>query len=172
MQAFALSYITSPLDEVSTLPFLLEADAVEYYHSLTKQVQDDWFELMRVLGHRFDCISHEPVYLSRGISLDMRTALNNFELALSSRSSTPVTSRWVTSLTLDLLKGCRLTLCADSTSSRSVPNGVQGDHFASTRLWRPLPRLTWQLAIKLRRFRTHRDQWETPQVLHFRDHCL
>ena len=57
--------ITSRVDQVTTIPFLLEGDAVEYYHSLTKVVQDDWFELMRVLGQRYDCISHEPVYLSR-----------------------------------------------------------------------------------------------------------
>ena len=65
----ALRDITSPLDQVTTIPFLLEGDAVEYYHSLTKQVQDDWFELMRVLRQRFDCISHEPVYLSRMLTL-------------------------------------------------------------------------------------------------------
>ena len=65
MRAFPRLDITSPLDQVSTIPFLLEGDAVEYYHSLTKQVQDDWFELMRVLCQRFDCMSHEPVYLSR-----------------------------------------------------------------------------------------------------------
>ena len=51
------------------MSFLLDGDAAEYYHSLTKVVQDDWFELMRVLGQRFDCISHEPVYLSRMLSL-------------------------------------------------------------------------------------------------------
>ena len=65
MRAFALADITSPVDQVTTIRFLLEGDAVEYYHSLTKVVQDDWFELMRVLGQRFDCISHAPVYLSR-----------------------------------------------------------------------------------------------------------
>ena len=41
MRAFALSDITSPLDQVTTIPFLLEGNAVKYYHSLTKQVQDD-----------------------------------------------------------------------------------------------------------------------------------
>ena len=69
MRAFALSDIASPLNQVTTIPFLLEGDAVEYYQSLTKQVHDDWFELMRVLGQRFDCISHEPVYLSRMLTL-------------------------------------------------------------------------------------------------------
>ena len=54
---------------MTTIPFLLEGDAVEYYHSLLKAVQDDWFQLMRVLGQRFDCISHEPVYLSRMLTL-------------------------------------------------------------------------------------------------------
>ena len=69
MRAFALSDITSTVDQVTTIPFLLEGDVVEYYHSLTKVVQEDWFELMRVLGQRFDCISHEPVYLSRMLTL-------------------------------------------------------------------------------------------------------
>ena len=69
MRAFALSDITSPVDQVTTIPFLLEGDAVEYYHSLTKVVQEDWFELMCVLAQRFDCISHEPVFLSRMLTL-------------------------------------------------------------------------------------------------------
>ena len=69
MRAFALSDITSPLDPVTTIRFLLEGDTVAYYHSLTKQVQDDWFKLMRVLGQRFDFISHEPVYLLRMLTL-------------------------------------------------------------------------------------------------------
>ena len=42
---------------------------MDYYHSLSKQVQDEWFELMLVLGQRFDCISQEPVYLSRMLTL-------------------------------------------------------------------------------------------------------
>ena len=41
MRAFALSDITSTVDQVTTIAFLLEGDAVEYYHSLTKVVQDD-----------------------------------------------------------------------------------------------------------------------------------
>ena len=69
LRAFTLSDITSAVDQVTTISFLLDGDAAEYYHSLTKAVQDDWFELMRVLGQRFDCISHEPVYLSRMLSL-------------------------------------------------------------------------------------------------------
>ena len=69
LQPFILSDITSPVDQVTTIWFLLEGDAAEYYHSLTKAVRDDWFELMRVLGQRLDCISHEPVYLSRMLSL-------------------------------------------------------------------------------------------------------
>ena len=63
MRAFALSDITSPVNQVTTIPFLRESDDVDFYHSLTNVVQDDWFELMRVLDQRFDCISHEPVYL-------------------------------------------------------------------------------------------------------------
>ena len=69
LRAFTLSDITSPVDQAATMSFLLDGDAAGYYHSLTKAVQDDWFELMRVLGQRFDCISHEPVYLSRMLSL-------------------------------------------------------------------------------------------------------
>ena len=69
LRAFVLSDITSPVDQVTTISFLLEGDAAEYYHSLTKAVQDDWFELTRLLGQRLDCISHEPVYLSRMLSL-------------------------------------------------------------------------------------------------------
>ena len=69
MQAFALSDIISPLDQVTTIPFILEGDAVEYCHILTKQVQDDSFQLMRVLGQRFDCTSNEPVYLARMLTL-------------------------------------------------------------------------------------------------------
>ena len=69
LRAFTLWDITSPVDQAATMSFLLDGDAAKYYHSLTKVVQDDWFELMRVLGQRFDCISHEPVYLSRMLSL-------------------------------------------------------------------------------------------------------
>ena len=64
MRAFAV-----PVDQVTTILFLLEGDAVEYCDSLTKDVQDDWFQLMRVLGQRFDCISHEAVYLLRMLTL-------------------------------------------------------------------------------------------------------
>ena len=69
MRAFSLSDITSPLGQVNTIRFLLKGDTVQYYHSLTKEVQEDWFELMRVLGQRFDCISEQPVYLSRMLTL-------------------------------------------------------------------------------------------------------
>ena len=69
LRAFILSDITSPVDQVTTISFLHEGDAAEYYHSLTKAVHDDWFELMCVLGQCLDCISHEPVYLSRMLSL-------------------------------------------------------------------------------------------------------
>ena len=48
MRAFALADITSPVDQVTTIPYLLQGDAVGYYHSLTKLVPDDWSELMRV----------------------------------------------------------------------------------------------------------------------------
>ena len=46
----ALSHIHSPLDQVTALPFLLEGDTIDDYHSLMKRVQDDWFKLMRELG--------------------------------------------------------------------------------------------------------------------------
>ena len=69
LRASTLSDITSPVEQATTMSFLLGGDAAEYYHSLKKAVQDDWFKLMRVLGQRFDCISHEPVYLLRMLSL-------------------------------------------------------------------------------------------------------
>ena len=69
MRAFALSDKNLSFDQVTTILFLLKGDVIEYYHSLTKVVQDDWFELMRVLGQRLDCISHEPVYLSRMLTM-------------------------------------------------------------------------------------------------------
>ena len=69
LRAFNLSDITSPVDQVTTISVLLDGDAADYYHSLTKAVQDDWSELMCVLGQRLDCISHEPVYLSKMLSL-------------------------------------------------------------------------------------------------------
>ena len=69
MRAFILSHINVPLDQVTAIPFGLEGDTIDYYHSLMKQVQDDWFEVMRVLGQHLDCISHEPVYQSRMLTL-------------------------------------------------------------------------------------------------------
>ena len=56
MGAFVLSDINSANDQGTVLPFPLEDDAIDYYHSLTKQVQNNWYKLMRVLGQRFDCI--------------------------------------------------------------------------------------------------------------------
>ena len=69
MRAFFLSDMDSPLDQVTTIPLLLKGDAIDYYHSLTKQVQDDWSQLMFVSGQCFDYISHESVYLSRTLTL-------------------------------------------------------------------------------------------------------
>ena len=69
MQAFILSDINPPLDQVTALALLREGDTMDYYHGLTRHVQDDWFELMRVLGECFHCTSHERVYLSRMLTL-------------------------------------------------------------------------------------------------------
>ena len=69
MRAFGQSDITSVVNQVTIIPFLLEGDAVQYYHNFRKVVQDDLFELMRVSGKRPDCISHEPVYLSEMLTL-------------------------------------------------------------------------------------------------------
>ena len=69
LRAFILSDVSSPDDQVTTISFLLDGDAAWYYHSLTKAVQDDWFELMCVLVQRFNCLSHEPVYPSGLFSL-------------------------------------------------------------------------------------------------------
>ena len=43
LRAFILLDNTSTVDQVTTISFLLEGDAAEYYHSLMKAVQDDWF---------------------------------------------------------------------------------------------------------------------------------
>ena len=69
MPVFILWDINPPFDQVTALPFLLEGDAIDNYHSLTKQVQDDWFQLMHLSGQRFDCISHEPLCLLRMLML-------------------------------------------------------------------------------------------------------
>ena len=61
----------------------------------------------------------------------MQITLENFVHALSSRRSTPVNSRWVSSSALDLLKVCRMTLCVGSTSLKSVPDGVLIIHLDS-----------------------------------------
>ena len=85
----------------------------------------------------------------------------------SSQTPTAVTSRWVTLLSLDLLKGCGTTQYVDNTSLRFVQRGVQGHHLASTRLRRPLPKLTWQPVITSRKFRMQADRREIPRVLKF-----
>ena len=69
MRAFVSSDINSPNNHITALLFLHESEAIDYYHRLTSQVQDDWFGLMRVLGQRFHCISRQPVYLSRMLTL-------------------------------------------------------------------------------------------------------
>ena len=119
------------------MSFLLDGDAAEYYHSLTKVVQDDCFELMRVLGQRFDCISHEPVYLSRMLSLKesefprhadyvrefrtcvIKSKVNTSELQMGFL----VSSRFV--------EVCRMTLFVGSTSLKSVRDGVLIIHLDS-----------------------------------------
>ena len=126
--------------------------------------QDESFQFLRVLGQRFDCISHEPVYLSRMLTLREsefpRHAdyVRSFELASSSRRLIPVTSRLVTSSTLDLLKGCRMTLFVGSTSLKSVRTGVLGYHLASIRWWKPLQKPTWRPATNSKRYRTHQER--------------
>ena len=127
MRAFALCDITSPLHQVTTIPFLLECDVVEYYHSLTNQVQDDWLELMRVLGERFDCISHQPVYLSRMLTLRESESTRHADYVKEFRTcviKSKVNTSDLQMSYLVSLKDCRMTLAADSTSSRSVPNRV------------------------------------------------
>ena len=59
------SDLNYPNGEDVALPFFLDGDAIDYYHCLTKNVQDHWDKLIRVLGQCFKCISHEPMHLSR-----------------------------------------------------------------------------------------------------------
>ena len=61
----------------------------------------------------------------------MRITCGNFVLALSSQRLTLVTSRWVTSSTLDLLKVCQMTLFVGSTLLKSVRDGVLIGHLDS-----------------------------------------
>ena len=102
----------------------------------------------------------------------MRITSRNFQPASSSRTLIPVTSRWLTSSTLDLLKGCRMTLFVGSTSLKSVPNGVLGDHSASIRWWRPLQKPTWRPATNSKRYRTHLQRQLIPSILRSQDPCL
>ena len=67
--ALVLSDISSAFEKATAMPFMLQSDAVDYYHSLTSTVQSDWNELTKVLAQRFDSISIEPVYLSRMLTL-------------------------------------------------------------------------------------------------------
>ena len=102
----------------------------------------------------------------------MRTTSRSSELASSSRRLTPVTSRWVTSSTLDLLKVCQMTLFVGSTSLRSGRNGVLGDHLASILWWRPSQKPTWRPVTSSRRYRKHPERHLIPWVLWSQDPCL
>ena len=85
----------------------------------------------------------------------MQITFENFVHALSSRRSTRMNSRWVTSSTLDLLKGCRMTLCVGNTSLRSVRDGVLLIHLESIPWWRPSQKPTLRLGINWKKYRTH-----------------
>ena len=78
-----------------------------------------------------------------------------------------MTSRWVTSVTLDLLKNCRMTLYVVKTSLRFVRNGVHGHRLGSTHLWGPLPKHTWQLVMSSRRWTMRPHRQEIARVLQF-----
>ena len=65
-----LSDITNPHEKVGVLPFFLESNAIDYYHSPTKSIQDDWDQLMKVLAQLFNCISHEPVYFAENVNVE------------------------------------------------------------------------------------------------------
>ena len=125
-----MSDITSPVDQVTTISFLLDGDAAEYYHSLTNAVQDDWFELMCLLGQRFDCISHEPVYLSRMLILKESEFPRHADYVREFRTCV-IKSKVNTSflqkgylVNSPFLKVCRMTLFVGSTSLKSVRDGV------------------------------------------------
>ena len=171
MRGFALSDITLPVDQVTTIPFLLEGDTVEYYHSLTNVVQDDWFQLMRVLGQCFDYISHEPVYLSRMFTLRqsefprhaeylkefhtcvMKSKVNTSDLQMGYL----VSSQFVAGLSNDAV--CRqniFDLCS---------NGVLEDHSASISWWSLSQKPTWRPVINWKRYRMRPEQQQKPQVL-------
>ena len=59
-----LSDIAHLNEKATALPYPLECDATDYYHRLTRDVQEDGDQLMRVLAQCFNCISNELSYLS------------------------------------------------------------------------------------------------------------
>ena len=159
MRCFALSNITSRLDQVSTIPFFLEGDAVEHQHSLTKRVQDDCFELMRVLGQRFDCISHEPVYLLRMLTLRESEFPRHADYVREFRTCVIKSKVNASDPQIGYLANSRFGegMSNDAVRRQYIVKVLSkwrsGRPFAFTRLWRPLPRLIWQLATNSRKFR-------------------
>ena len=161
------------------MSFLLDGDAAEYYHSLTKVVQDDWFELMRVLGQRFDCISHEPVYLSRMLSLkesefprhadyvrEFRTCVIKLKVNTSEHQmGFLVSSRFVEGLSNDAVRRQYIV----EVRSRWCSNNP----FGFDTLLETSRKPTLRLGINWKRYRTHRERHQiTPWVLQCRDPCL
>ena len=51
------------------MPFLLNGNAIDFYHSLTEPPPHDCIELNKVMSRCFDGVSSEPIYLSRALSL-------------------------------------------------------------------------------------------------------
>ena len=116
-----------------------------------------------MLGQRFDSTFHEPVYLSRMLTLresefprhadyvkEFRTCVIKSKVNTSDlQMGYLVNSSFVEGLSNDAV--------FYSTSLRFVHNRVQGDHLASTCFQRPLPRLTWQPVINLRKLKARPD---------------
>ena len=176
MRAFILSDMNSPSGQAIALPFLFKGEAIDSYHSLMRQVQDGAYEMMRVLEQGFDCILHEPVNLSQMLTLYRKwiflyipTRCVNFVPASFSPTVALLTSRWVTSLLLDVSKVCRMTLCSDNTLLKCAQSGVQGHRLAWTRLWTPSPRRTGHGVTNSKKSRTLQGRWEKPRALQFRN---
>ena len=166
---------------MTTISFLLEGDAAEYYHSLTKAVRDDWFGLMCVLGQRFDCISHELVYLSRMLRLkesefprhadyvrEFRTCVSKSKVHTSDlQMGYLVNSRFVEGLSNDAVRRQYIVEVRSRWRS-SRPFGFDTLVETIAEAAGPL-----QPDISSKRYRTNRERHQIPWVLRCQDpSCL
>ena len=164
MRVFISSDINSRHNQVTALPFLLDGDTIDYYQGLMKQVPNDWFGLMLVLGQCFDCMSHEPVYLSdtegKGTFPRHTDYLQEFRTCV-------IRSRVNSSdLQIDYVVNSRIFegLSNDAVLRKHIV-GVRSQWRSGTQLLKR----TWQLVISSRKFRMLPGRRETSKALQVSD---